>query len=262
MAGQPGQYYSPQFPLEIQNLASTYQLGAPMAEYRGGFSGRDIGNIILISIITIIYGVVWIGVAADNADFSEIGLIVFLICLAGLAWTIINPIIGISWRVYIFNQGFVVSKGGQPDILRWTEIRAMWQQITRRYYKGIYRGTTHKYTIERADGRRIILNDKFKKVEALGDALSQQITNTMWPHVLAAYNAGNTITFGRLSVSQQGVSNGREFLPWPSIKEIDVRRGYVSVRKEGKWFDWSHVAVSEIPNYYVFKALTRYILGI
>lgn len=91
--------------------------------------------------------------------------------------------------------------------------------------------------------------------------MAQQPAQYFPPQLLAAYNAGNVITFGPLSISRQGVSNGKELLPWPSITEIGVRQGCVSVGKEGKWFDWSNVAVSHIPNYYVFMALTRYILG-
>lgn len=262
MAGQPIQYFPPQLPAEIQNVANMYQLGNPVAEYQGGFTRRAIGAIVGATIFTALFGFIWIFAANDDTGGGSIVFALFVLAgLAFMAWAIINPIVSSSWHVYVFNQGFVFSKGGQPDILRWAEIRAMWQQVTRHYTNGIYTGTTHKYTVERADGHRVVLNDRIKKVEELGNVLSQQITNTMWPHMLAAYNAGNVISFGPLSVSQQGLSNGRELLPWTSIKEVGVQRGYVSVRKEGKWFNWSTVAVANIPNFFVFLALTRYVLG-
>jgi hypothetical protein len=261
MAQQPAQYYPPQLPLEMQNLASMYQLGAPLAEYRGGFTGRAIGAIIGGVILVGIFGVAWVAEASSDPASSVIFAIFTLLSLAFLAWAIISPLQSSNWRVYVFNQGFVFLKGGQPDIFRWAEIRAIWQQITAYYRYGFRTRTTHKYTIERADGHRIVLNDRIKNVAELGNGLSRQISEFMLPHMIAAYNAGNVITFGPLSVSKQGVSNGREMLPWPSIKEIGVNRGYVSVRKEGKWLNWSTVAVANIPNFAVFMALTRYILG-
>jgi hypothetical protein len=262
MAGQPAQYYPPQLPLEMQNLASTYQLGAPMAEYRGGFTGRAIGAIVAGMVLVGIFGLAWIGTASDGDSASTLIFAIFtLLSLAFLAWAIISPLQSNSWHVYVFNQGFIFLKGGQPDIFRWADVRAIWQQVTQYYRYGIRTRTTHKYTIERADGHRVVLNDRIKNVGELGNGLSRQISEFMLPHMIAAYNAGNVITFGPLSVSQQGVSNGREMLPWPSIKEIGANRGYVSVRKEGKWLNWSTVAVANIPNFAVFIALTRYILG-
>jgi len=262
MAGQPAQYYPPQLPLEMQNLASMYQLGTPMAEYRGGFTGRAIGAIVAGVFLVVLFGFIWIGSAAGSDPASSVVFAIFtLLSLAFLAWATISPLLSNSWRVYVFNQGFVFLKGGQPDIFRLAEIRAIWQRVTQYYRYGIRTRTTHKYTIERADGHRIVLNDRIKKVGELGYGLSQQISEFMLPHMITAYNAGNVITFGPLSVSRQGVSNGREMLPWPSIKEIGASRGIVRVRQEGRWLNWSTVAVASIPNFPVFMALTRYILG-
>jgi hypothetical protein len=118
----------------------------------------------------------------------------------------------------------------------------------------------HFYTIERFDGRCIAFDDRIKKVEKLGNLLGEQITNAMWPHALASYNAGNVIPFGPLSVSQQGVSNGRELLPWTAIKEIKFDGIEVKVHQKGKLLNWSKVPVGNIPNSFLFLALTRSVL--
>src|SRR5579875_1494268 len=126
MAQQPAQYYPPQLPLEMQNLASMYQLGAPLAEYRGGFTGRAIGAIIGGVILVGIFGVAWVAEASSDPASSVIFAIFTLLSLAFLVWAIISPLQSSNWRVYVFNQGFVFLKGGQPDIFRWAEIRAIW----------------------------------------------------------------------------------------------------------------------------------------
>lgn len=77
---------------------------------------------------------------------------------------------------------------------------------------------------------------------------------------LSAGRAGSTITFGPLSVSQQGVSNGKELLPWYQIKGIEIQRGTVMVKKEGKRLNWSSVRVPQIPNFFVFNALVDHVI--
>jgi hypothetical protein len=49
-------------------------------------------------------------------------------------------------------------------------------------------------------------------------------------------------------------------LPWSQIKELRLNRGFVMVRKEGKWLTWSTVRVAEVPNIFVFMALVEHVL--
>lgn len=273
MAEQPTQYHPPQLPLEVQNLASTHQLGDPIAEYRGAsFTRGGIGCIIICVVLAGFSGLLWMGAAtsADPRSTLIFAAIVLSLCLALLAWVIIYHLQGRSWSVYVFNQGFVFLKGRQPDIFRLAEIRAIRQRIiSSRYYSSFglvgglisSRRTSYIYTVERADGHSVMFDDRIKNVAELGNTLSQQISEFMLPHVLADYNAGNTVTFGRLSVNQQEMSFGRVKLPWSSIEEIKVNNGYMRVRQEGKRLSRLTLPVSVIPNFPVFMALTRHILG-
>lgn len=272
MAEQPAQYFTSQRSVEMQNLANMYQLGAPLAEYRAGFTRRTIGRIIVSVILTSLFGFDVIDAASRGTSGAALIPAIFtLLVLAGLVWNIIYSLQSRSWCVYVFNQGFVFLKDGQPDIFRWEEVQVIWQQIKQYYYYGFRISKTHKYIIECVDGHRVVFNDRFKNVEELGNGLSQQISEFMLPKILEDYNAGNVVTFGPLSVSQQGINNGEELLPWSSIQEIEASQGPVSVirasqdivkvRKEGKRRNWSTVPVAKIPNFFVFLALTKHILG-
>ncbi|GHO81320.1 hypothetical protein KSD_90910 [Ktedonobacter sp. SOSP1-85] len=241
-----------------QQAISTYQLGAYHSEFKVGLTRHYLTGLIAGLIITLLFGFILINTGNDS---SNVLLILFLLGLILLLYYVVDFLIHMSWRVYLCEQGFLLMKGSQADPFRWDQVQAMWQQVTKHYRNGIYTGTTHKYTIQRLDGHKIIFNDKFKQVEKLGDALSDAITTFMLPRALASYNAGQVLNFGPLSVSQQGVSNGKETLPWHEIKEFGVNRGIVSVRKEGKWFNWSTISVAKIPNFFVFMSLTRSILS-
>lgn len=268
MTGQSAQSLPAQQTLEMQELVSTYQLGAPVAEYRGGFSK---GSLTAINMIIVLAGLVYVllivSLVRHNPAFTlqEVGLVVGVIALVGavLIWLIGLPARRRrrAWRVYVFSHGFVFMRENQPDISRWEEIQAIWHQVKYHSYGEYGREVRHVYIIERFDGRRAVFDDKIKKVEKLGNLLGEQITNAMWPHTLASYNAGNVLPFGPLSVSRQGVSSGVALLPWTAIKEIKFDGVEVKVHQKGKLLNWAKVPVGDIPNAPLFLALTRYVLG-
>lgn len=243
---------------QAEQLAAMYQLGTPQSEYRVRLKRSEIIYCILALVVSFIF------FAAAFTGEDSATLIIFLVVGLGFVaiglFMILSPVIRRSWRVYVCSDGFAFVRGGRVDAFRWDQIEAMWQAITRRYSYGVYVGATHKYTVRRKDGVQVVFNDRFAQVEDLGNALSRAITNVVFPQVLAAYNAGQTITFGSLSISLQGVSNGRETLPWSQIKEIGVNRGIISVRREGKWLNWSTIYASRVPNFFVFLALVNYVL--
>jgi hypothetical protein len=249
-----------QLPAEAAQLAGAYQLGTPQREYKVGMKlWRTITWVVLGLILGGIFGF-----AALGSSGSPSGKIVFLLCgvffVGMVLYYVLTPVIYRSWRVYVCTEGFVFTRGGKVEAFRWDQIESMLQAVTRRYTNGVYTGTTHKYTVRRRDGGQVVLNDRLADVEELGNTISDKVTNYQLPQVISAYNAGQTITFGPLSISMQGVSNGKELLPWNQIKEMGVKQGVVSVRKEGKWLNWSTVEVAKIPNIFVFMALVNYVL--
>ena len=268
MTGQSAQPLPARQTLEMQELASTYQLGTPVAEHRGGFSRGSLMAInMILALIGVVYVLLIISLVRHTPAFTlqEVGLVIGVLALIGavLIWLIGLPARRRrrTWRVCVFSHGFVFMQGGQPDISRWEEIQTIWHQVKDRSYGEYGREIRHVYIIERFDGHHIVFDDKIKKVEKLGNLLGERMTNAIWPRALADYNAGNVIPFGPLSVSQQGVSNEGELLPWAAIKEIKFDGIEVKVRQKGKLLNWAKVPVGSIPNASLFLALTRYMLG-
>jgi len=56
------------------------------------------------------------------------------------------------------------------------------------------------------------------------------------------------------------LNNGHELLPWTQVEAVDVKNGFVSVKRQGAWLSWDKVAAAEIPNFFVFQALVDYVL--
>lgn len=266
MAGRSAQSFPTRHTLEMQELAGSYRLGAPVTEYRGGFTQGETTavNLVVVFIGVICFATVWFSLKLTPVSQS-LGFVLAILFMGLLAivakvlTTLFRP--RRSWRVYIFTDGFIFMREGQSDIVRWEEVQAIWHQIERHRY-GEYGGyTIHIYTVICADGRRTVFDDKIKKVEKLGNLLNEQIANALWPRVFADYQAGRVIPFGLLSVSQQGISNGKELLPWSAIKEIKFDREDVKVHQKGRLFNWGKVSIEEIPNLFLLKALTRSVLG-
>ncbi len=250
-------------PVDVQQLAGAYQLGAPLEEYRF----KPI-RAIFASIFFLLLGVGFIAfivatgslTTSLNGDtFKFLLFIVLGLFMVGVGvWSGITTFRDMSLRVIICADGLLRVKRNQVEIIRWDQVEAMWQAVTKRYVNGVYTGTTHLYTVHRADGATFKFNDNIRHVEALGNSIQREVTRKLLPHVISAYNMGSTVTFGTLSVNQQGISNSKEMLPWGQFNGIQVNRGIVTVKKEGKWLNWSTVRVPRIPNFYVFMALVDY----
>lgn len=268
--------YMPQMPAmalsmppEIYQSASAYQLGQqPDAVYRVTTGAKRIVAGILFIVIGAFLVLVGFGIMSQDTTSSDNtvgGLILAFFggCfIVGAIYFFLYGTIYRNWCVYVFEHGFLCKKGNQtPQPFRWDQIEAIWYQVTRHYRNGIYTGTTHRYKVRRRDGHEVVLNDRFTQVGKLGDTISNQVTRTLLPQVIAAYNAGQTITFGPLSVNRQGLTNilGK-LLPWSEITGIDIQRGYVAVRQAGKWLKWSNQPVASIPNVFVFIAMVKSLL--
>lgn len=254
-------------PPEIYQSASAYQLGQqPTAVYRITTGARRIIGGILFTIVALFLIIVAVGVITESPQGSIPGGIIVALLGAGLfalaLYFFLYGTIYKRWGVYVFEQGFLYKKGNEaPQPFRWDQIEAVWYQVTRRYSYGVYVGTTHRYRVRRRDGYQVILNNRFARVGQLGESINKQVTRTLLPQVTAAYNAGQTITFGPLSVNNQGLTDILgNLLPWSQITGIDIQSGYISVRQAGKWLKWSNQAVVNIPNVFVFITLVKSLL--
>jgi hypothetical protein len=96
-----------------------------------------------------------------------------------------------------------------------------------------------------------------KKIDELGQAVAQGITQALVPRALHSIQTGQTLTFAQFSIDIQGISNGRESIPWQQVEAVNVNQGQISIQKAGKFFSWGSAPVSKIPNFLVFIALSE-----
>lgn len=251
--------------MHVEQLSATYQLGTFQQEYNVKYTKTTLlgglGSLVIAGGVGYFsYTLLTAPRNINDLNNAPFGIGVSVIFLLVALYCLLYPMLYRSWHVYMYSEGFAFTRGGKLDAFRWEQVESMWQRVTRRYMNGIYTGTQHKYTIRSVDGKQVILNDRITNVGQLGNIIGDMVTRVKLPEALAAYKAGSVVNFGKLSVSMQGVSNGKEWITWDQIKDIQLNNGVVTVKKEGKWLSWSSIQVADIPNIFVFLALVRAIM--
>jgi len=179
---------------------------------------------------------------------------------AGIALLIAVPTLFSVWRNWtlaaaLYENGFAYTDRKGLQQTRWEQIEAVWQNVTKHYYNGIYTGTTHLYTVQAQGNVKIKLDDRLAKVEELGKEIQRGAANTLFPRYWQALQSGQRVTFGPLALDSQGIYSGKKTLSWEEIKGIKIDRGVISVKKEKGWFNWATATVPQIPNFYIFYEL-------
>jgi hypothetical protein len=198
--------------------------------------------------LTLIY------IPAAITGYSNI--LVFLILLAVTIYAIWYLVANFNVKTYIFSEGLIRAKRSKIDVMRWEHIESVVEKIVRHRYRGlitIY--TSYNYTVSRGDGAQFKFSSALKNTKQLGEAIQREVTRRQLPKAIAAYNSGSPVNFGPLSVSMQGISKNGVPVPWNQIGQVNLRRGWVIVSKQGSLLAASRTRCSVVPNLQVFLQL-------
>lgn len=233
-------------PGPISQLAGMNGLGELAAFYKPRFSNAFL-------ILGIALAVTIVDIAAIVVIYN-LGFIVY--------YLVAVPIIAIIWaigtlgsanlRIYIYTYGFIHARGQNGEVVRWDQVQAIWERVTRSRSS-----VNFTYTVQRADGKVFKQGSPLQNSRDMGVRMMSEITKQHLPAAKAAYQAGQVIPFGKITVGPQGLSNGKEFMPWERISRMGVQNGNVYLEKDGFHVNWSPVKAAEIPNLSVLIALTK-----
>lgn len=243
-------------------LSDTYQLGALQKEFRVRSGKKDIVSSLLFLLLSLGLGAIAFTFMSNgrsyNLLFCALATGFAVVALAIMISILLKPIRYRARRIYLHADGFLFVDGQDIQPFRWDAIEAMWQRLPE--HNDILGSASHVYRVRRKDGSTVILNDLFPHIETLGERIRQEVTNCLLPLAIMSYTAGQTVAFGPLRVSDQGISNGRELLTWQQVQDIRLERNMIMVKKEDKVRRWPSIQVANVPNVFVFLALVHYIL--
>jgi hypothetical protein len=166
-----------------------------------------------------------------------------------------------EYNITLYEGGFEYSTISENRIVRWNEVVTVYQWILQRGPNGPV--TQTRYTLFLQDKKKLVLdNEHFKDVLGLGKTIQHEVTRRLMPQYVQTLNSGGTAQFGKLSISNQAISNGKESIPWSQVKKVQVRNGMIAIWKEDKWLTWSSIQASDVPNLFVLLSLVDQIVGV
>lgn len=234
------------------------QYGAPIGEYRGSATNAIILSVsgaitLLAGVGILIMGIIFTtspSSVGGGIAFALFGLLVIAMGL-GCFWLMWN---GRGAHAQLFEQGFVISRGGKTTSGRWDDITSVTQAITVVRRNGITT-TRYFYTIALANGEKVRVDNSYGKVEQLGNTIQQMASKVLLPRAIESYKSGASLPFGTISISQSGISNGKETVPWSNIKQVTTQNGTIIIKRNDKQLAWVKTLVAKTPNFYILMAL-------
>jgi hypothetical protein len=159
-------------------------------------------------------------------------------------------------RVLVFPEGLVRVHRGEAQALCWEEIdQVLWQKSEGVHWAArAWRGGV-TLSLQAADGRRMKFDDSLPRLAQLAQIVRQQTLPFLWTKARTVYEAGHALDFGKLRISQRGLSNGKETLPWSLVQKVKSNGAELSIYKKGKRAHYFDFTLSDIPNFHVLQAL-------
>ena len=109
------------------------------------------------------------------------------------------------------------------------------------------------------NGKKIILDDTFNKVEDLFAHIRQQSFQPILVRSCQTFDSGDIVQFGPCALSaMQGIQFGKKKYAWQDVGKIWVEQGSVFVKpKNGGLFGGASAKVHKVPNLDVFLTMAN-----
>jgi hypothetical protein len=240
------------------------QLGPPLAEYRVGAAKIVffwiVGAGAAVLGLAVLALVVWIAIEVrwQRGKWRALGLLgfaaVFLLS-AGLGalraarrWR--------GERFLVFDDGLAHIQGGKVEFLRWDAV-AVLRRVAFTESKDTLTKGTYQIILEGADGRPIAIDQSVARFPELRDLAEGETLKHLLPRTARALRAGETVPFGELAVSPEGLHHGTTVLPWETLDTVDTAKGTFTVTAVGKKKPVFTLPLDKVPNFHVLLALAE-----
>jgi hypothetical protein len=198
---------------------------------------------------------------ADNQDLSAtlLGLVAF-----GFASLVLGVYLLVRlnsyrhWRVLVCDHGLVHEYRGKATLYRWEDIQEIRHATWHTEVQHVLLLEGYRCWITRKTGEQLeLFNYYIRHAPECGRAVDEQTFHLLLPPAQSLFAEGSPVAFGRIGVSQEGLSYREATLPWEDVEGIAIRHGVLEVKKKNKWLLWCKEQTSRIPNILVLVALMR-----
>lgn len=167
-------------------------------------------------------------------------LLVGLILLLGPILTLLNPQKIISALV-IYRDGFAYRTPQQIHTIPWTSVASILSDEA--FHSGGRDTSSYedkKYLLILKNGQQVTLtDDQFSGIDGIIHHIKSSVYAGLLPALQSAYQAGSTLVFGPVKISQSaGLAAHDRLFAWNTIYTVSVKRGRLRVvTKDEKTFD-------------------------
>ena len=257
-----------------EQFESVYGLGTPLGVYSVGAANRWVSAIFGVILVggaglAAIYGM--FDMYVQVAQYGSVMLsktivppliIAALMLLFGLL-TAFNAYLNWNKSVVVYEKGLAYSDNKGIQSWGWHEVEWYYVAITKHYYNGIYTGTTYLYTLQKVDGSRLKLDNKFKQIEALGRFVGQKVAPYQYDRLLQKLRNGETVQLGPIAINKDSIAMRKKTYSWDEVEQVGIQKGYVSIKKrDGRWFSGASAPVAAIPNLDAFFGIVNQIVKV
>jgi hypothetical protein len=262
---------------EEARIAATYQLGNVLKLYKGestafttdglpsatrtyvrGARGLAIVNL-SVPIILITTLVIWLLTRTPPWPLILLCLLILAPWLGNILSRLPKDVIVSlqNTEFYLCTNGLMIIRGTHVQALRWEQIQAVQRNMTSDLLR-------YSYILYPDEGKPVTLDNSLvgPELKELGKAIEREVSQRLLPKSIAAYEAGQTLNFGPINVTRQGLTleNEQQSLSWESFACLEFFNGYLLTIKEGKTASaWHKIEIATMLNFCVFLPLVIHI---
>ena len=259
-------------PEELFALAGEHQLGERRLDQKLGrrrfASWAAIIACAIFGAICLIFSVIWIKIislpSAEFDTFSFLSSILFY-CIPLTAISTLNLIFQLRYintHTYTFEHGLIFQRGrNAPVVFRWEDVETVWRKpmfSTGRNRSASYYQNAYAYTLQLRDGSRHTFTRLNIDQQALSKIVREQIVPLQLPGAIAAYQGGQTISFGPAQIDRRGITLDARSLPWSQVRSVTLQGNRLVVFEIARRKPWGKADARRVPNLFLLFALADY----
>ncbi|MBV9230825.1 MAG: hypothetical protein JOZ18_16065 [Chloroflexi bacterium] len=248
---------------EIGQLAATYQLGRERTEHK-----NDASKPLTAGLTSFVLGLSLCLLPFFALAFAGVAIFRLGMIIAGIAsivYGISRLTVAINYiaanalngnlRFYLFSNGVMTIRRNRVQALRWDQIKVVSKSLD-------YKGFPVQYVLSPADdGEPLVLDPVGVGLKIPGEHIEREVARRLLPEAIAAYEAGQTLDFGPLKVSQEGLSlqGKQKVLPWKLLSYLDTMGDSLVIDIAGRTLRWAKIEAAELFNLCVLLPLVKQI---
>jgi hypothetical protein len=186
------------------------------------------------------------------------GILAGVLTLLVTAWQVIKARV----RVDLFRYGIEVHRLFRtPHSLRWEDITGITSATIQDKLWGYTLRTRLQLMIFITQGKPITFDDQIDNITELTTRIKANLYPRLLPGFRARFQAGQTLSFGPLSIQSNTLIIRNRQIPWEKVTHITVSAGHLVVETHGQGSEHKkniRIPITQIPNLeLLFQVLQR-----